>query len=126
MHGAISPKSISPLEFMFQFDFSGKWWQYCSLAGALITGLLFLQAKEMRVDIDHAHDAQAQATVARQVNRVKLMMRVRNVVSMALILMVGVHALLTFSPIAAYLPAYILRGLGWFYGSYMPSIPTMP
>jgi hypothetical protein len=126
MHRTISPKIISPLEFMFQFDFSGKWWQYCSLAGALITGLLFLQAKEMRVDIDYAHNAQAQTTVARQVNRVKLMMRVRNVLSMALILMIVVHALLSFSPIGPYLPAYILRGLGWFYGAYMPAIPTMP
>jgi hypothetical protein len=113
-HRTIAPKIISPIEFMFQFDFSGKWWQYCSLAGALITGWLFLQAKEMRVDLDHAK------SVVRQVDRVKLMMRVRNVLSVALILMVGVHALLMFSPIGPYLPAYMLRGLGWFYGMYMP------
>jgi hypothetical protein len=125
-HGAISPKIISPLEFMFQFDFSGKWWQYCSIVAALITGWLFLQAREMRVDIDHADDAEAKATLSRHVDRAKLIMRVRNVLSMALILMVGVHALLTFSPIGPYLPAYILRGLGWFYGSYMPSIPSVP
>ncbi len=87
--------------------------------GALITGWLFLEAKEVRVDIDHAKD------VVRQVDRVKLMMRVRNVLSVALIGMIGVHALLTFSPIGLYLPAYILRGLGWFYGSSMPPIPTV-
>jgi hypothetical protein len=54
------------------------------------------------------------------------MIQVRNVLSMALILMAGVHALLTFSPIALCLPAYILRGLGWFYGAYMPPIPAVP
>jgi hypothetical protein len=53
------------------------------------------------------------------------MMRMRNVLSMALVLMIGVHSLLAFSPVALYLPAYILRGLGWFYGAYMPS-PTVP
>jgi hypothetical protein len=119
-HRAISPDIISPIEFMFQFDFSGKWWQYCSLFGALITGWLFLQAKEMRVDLDHAKE------VVRQVDRVKLMMRVRNVLSVALVLMIGVHALLSFSPVALYLPASILRGLGWFYGAYMPPVPTVP
>jgi hypothetical protein len=126
-HEIVSPKIISPLEFMFQFDFgSVKWWQYCSLAGALITGWLFLEAKDIRVDIDHADEPKRQAAVTRQVDRVKLMMRVRNVLSVALILMVGVHALLAYSPVAPYLPAYILRGLGWFYGSYMPAIPTVP
>jgi hypothetical protein len=73
----ISPKIISPIEFMFQFDFSGKWWQYCCLAGALITGWVFVQAKEVRVDIDHSKD------VVQQVDRIKLMTRVRNVLSMA-------------------------------------------
>jgi hypothetical protein len=38
--------------------------------------------------------------------------------------MIGV--LLAYSPIAKYLPAYILRGLGWFYGAYMPPIPAAP
>jgi hypothetical protein len=125
-HMAISPKIISPLEFMFQFDFNGKWWQYCSLASALITGWVYFEAKDIQVDDAHVREARTRAGVTRQVHRVKLMMRVRNVVSTALILMIAVHALLTFSPIAQYLPAYILRGLGWFYGAYMPSIPTVP
>jgi hypothetical protein len=124
-HGIVPPKIISPLEFMFQFDFSGRWWQYCSLAGALITGWLFLEAKEIRVDMRHANEPQRQAAVTRQVDRVKFAMRVRNVLSIALILMIGVHALLAYSPVAPYLPAYVLRGLGWFYGSYMPPIPTV-
>jgi hypothetical protein len=106
-------------------SFSG-WWQYCSLAGALITGLLFLQAKEMRVDIRHARNAQAEATVTRQVYLAKLMMRGRNAVSAALILMIGVHAVLTYSPIERYLPAYILRGLDWFYGVYWFYGANMP
>jgi hypothetical protein len=37
-----------------------------------------------------------------------------------LLAMVGVHALLTFSPISLYLPASVLHWLAWFYGSYMP------
>ncbi len=48
----------------------------------------------------------------------KFMMRVRNVFTVALIAMIGVHAVLTYSPIERYLPAYILRGLDWFYGAY--------
>jgi hypothetical protein len=54
--------------------------------------------------------------------RVKLMMLVRNVLSAALIAMVGVRALLAYSPVVRYLPAYILRALGWFYGSYLPEV----
>jgi hypothetical protein len=54
------------------------------------------------------------------------MMSVRNVASAAVIGMILVHALLDYSPIARYLPAYMLRGLAWFYGAYMPSIPPAP
>ncbi len=127
--GIAPSKVISPLEFMllmFQFDFIGRWWQYCSLASAAITGWLFFETREIRVDMDHADEPQRQAAVRWQVDRVKLMMRVRNVLSAALIAMVGVHALLAYSPVALYLPAYVLRGLGWFYGSYMPQMPTVP
>jgi hypothetical protein len=125
-HRTISLKIISPLEFMFQFDFSTKWWQYCSLASALITGWVFFQAKDIRVDNAHLREAQTRAVLTRQVYRVKRMMRVRNALSTALIAIIGVHALLAYSSAALYLPAYVLRGLGWFYGPDMPPIPTIP
>jgi hypothetical protein len=54
------------------------------------------------------------------------MMRVRNLATLALILMIGVHALLTYSPIERHLPAYILRGLDWFYGAYWFYGTNMP
>ena len=69
------------------------------------------RAKDLRIDIEHAHDAPSQATVAKQVDCTKFMMRVRNVASAAMIGMIGVHALLAYSPIAKYLPATIVRGL---------------
>jgi hypothetical protein len=124
--GPSHPKIISPLEFMFQFDFSGKWWQYCSLAIALITGWVFFEAKDIEIDDARVREAHTRVVLTRQVHRLKFTMRVRNVLSTALIAMIGVHALLSYSPIALHLPAYVLRGLGWFYGRYMPPIPTVP
>ena len=53
----------------------------------------------------------------------KVLMRARDVSSAILVVILFIHTLLVFSPIMAYLPAYVLRSLRAFYGEYMPDFP---
>jgi hypothetical protein len=115
-------KIISPVEYLFLVDFHRvKVWQLFSLLSALITIYLFISAGEIRIDNFHALDAQSHESVKQRVNRLRLWVRARNVSSAILILILGTHVLLLFSPVANHLPTFILDSLRWAYGEYMPS-----
>jgi hypothetical protein len=120
----LAAKFVSPLEFLFLINFhSVKPWQIFNLLGAVITIYLFFAAGDVRVDHDYARDKQSQASLTRKVQWLKILMRTRNVSSAILVLILGIHVLLLFSPLATYLPTFILSGLRWFYGEYMPNMP---
>jgi hypothetical protein len=115
-------KFVSQLEFLFLIEFhSLKPWQLLNLLSAIITIYLFFAAGDVRVDERHALDANSKSAITWKVEWLKLLMRLRNVGSSVLIIILGVHVLLLFSPAMNYLPTYIISILSNIYGEYMPS-----
>lgn len=94
----------------------------CSLISALITIYLIFAAGNARIDLEHAGEARGNATLATKFEWIKFVLRVRDISSWAFVTIVFVHALLLFSPVAGYLPVFVLRGLSMFYGEYMPTV----
>jgi hypothetical protein len=117
----LGPKFVSPIEYFILIDFFAlKPWQACSLLSATITAYLYFAAGDIRVNHAYAADPKARDKVAHSVGRLRILMRLRNVFSIALIVVVGIHVLLAFSPIIPWIPRYILQGLIRFYGPFMP------
>jgi hypothetical protein len=58
--------------------------------------------------------------LAKKSQWINFVMRVRNVSSTTLTVILAVHAILAFSSLATWLPAFLLGWLNWFYGAYMP------
>jgi hypothetical protein len=119
----IGTKVVSPLEYLFLIDLSTlKIWQIFSLLSALITLYLFFEAGEIRIDYNHVPGTQSRAVVAKKVEWLKILMRLRNIFSTLLIAILALHAILMFSPIIAWLPPSIIRMLNVLYGPFMPPV----
>jgi hypothetical protein len=121
---AFKTKFVSPLEFLFLIEFhSFKPWQLFNLLSAVITVYLFFAAGRMRIDEEHALDVSSKLSITSKVEWLKFLMRLRNVGSILLTIILGVHALLLFSPVMDYLPSYAVSVLSNIYGEYMPTLP---
>lgn len=104
----------SPIEALFVIDYQfwRRPWQVLNLLSAGITVYLFFEVGDARLDGDNAN-----------VEWLKFLMRVRDVSSMLLILILLMHSLLKFSPLMCWTPTFVIQKLDVFYGEYMPEPP---
>jgi hypothetical protein len=114
-------KVVSPIEYFFLLDFPwNKPWQYFNLISAATTLYLWLESGAIKIDNTYATSAVSKKILDKKYNQLQLLMRVRNLSSICLVLILLVHALILFTPVGSHLPPAISQILGAIYGEYMP------